>query len=305
MVVLCGVPGDAPFEYIADALEELNHPFIILSARKLDQVSCYYQIAKGKIEGELSVGNKSCMLSEVTGVYNRMVDFSLTPEYRQLKTWDSKYVELRKKSDAINNWINVSQCRVLNQNEPMKSNCSKLYQMLLIKKAGLWVPDSFVTNNTASLKKYQEEKGRLIYKSASGVRSIVAEFTWDNRVALIENCPTLFQSFITGTNYRVHIVGKKVFATKINSTAVDYRYAAKENKENHLEEVKLPTEIEKKCLLLSQYLNLPLAGIDLIQSQDGRWYCFEVNPSPGYTFFENATGQPIAAAIAKYLAGKD
>jgi hypothetical protein len=30
--------------------------------------------------------------------------------------------------------------------------------------------------------------------------------------------------------------------------------------------------------------------------------CFEVNPSPAYVVYEDTTGQPIAAAIARRLA---
>jgi hypothetical protein len=29
----------------------------------------------------------------------------------------------------------------------------------------------------------------------------------------------------------------------------------------------------------------------------GRWFCFEVKPSPGFSFYKEATGQPIGAAI--------
>jgi D-alanine-D-alanine ligase-like ATP-grasp enzyme len=43
----------------------------------------------------------------------------------------------------------------------------------------------------------------------------------------------------------------------------------------------------------------------LFKTEDGRWYCFEVNPSPGFSYFENLTGQPIAKAIATYLTGKE
>jgi hypothetical protein len=30
-------------------------------------------------------------------------------------------------------------------------------------------------------------------------------------------------------------------------------------------------------------------------------YCFEVNPSPAYSYYESHTGQPISAALARYL----
>jgi D-alanine-D-alanine ligase-like ATP-grasp enzyme len=54
---------------------------------------------------------------------------------------------------------------------------------------------------------------------------------------------------------------------------------------------------------LSRALALPLAGIDLRRAPDGRWFCFEVNPCPGFTYYEAHTGQPIAAAIAALLDG--
>jgi glutathione synthase/RimK-type ligase-like ATP-grasp enzyme len=55
-------------------------------------------------------------------------------------------------------------------------------------------------------------------------------------------------------------------------------------------------------LQLAQRLELPLAGIDLRRTPDGRHVCFEVNPSPAFSFYEQRTGLPIAAAIARYLA---
>lgn len=67
----------------------------------------------------------------------------------------------------------------------------------------------------------------------------------------------------------------------------------------------LPAPIAERCIRLTKQLNLPLAGIDLFESQTGRYYCFEVNPSPGFSYFEEHTGQRISLAIADYLAGSD
>jgi len=36
---------------------------------------------------------------------------------------------------------------------------------------------------------------------------------------------------------------------------------------------------------------------------DREVYCFEVNPCPAFSYFEANTGQPIADAVAKHLAG--
>jgi glutathione synthase/RimK-type ligase-like ATP-grasp enzyme len=90
-----------------------------------------------------------------------------------------------------------------------------------------------------------------------------------------------------------------VFACTVISEADDYRYST-ERVEMH--PCELPGEIAALCRSLAQSMQLPIAGLDLRQDPDGNWYCFEVNPSPGFTYFEKATGQPISAAVARLLA---
>jgi D-alanine-D-alanine ligase-like ATP-grasp enzyme len=48
-------------------------------------------------------------------------------------------------------------------------------------------------------------------------------------------------------------------------------------------------------------MKLIVAGIDLRHTPAGKWYCFEVNPSPGFTYYQAATHQPIDEAIAQLL----
>ena len=48
---------------------------------------------------------------------------------------------------------------------------------------------------------------------------------------------------------------------------------------------------------------MAFAGIDLKYASDDYVYCFEVNPNPGFSYYESSTGQPIANAVASYLGG--
>ena len=63
----------------------------------------------------------------------------------------------------------------------------------------------------------------------------------------------------------------------------------------------LPDSIVTECIALTRRLGLELSGIDLRLADDGRVVCFEVNPSPAFIAYEDVTGQPIAAAIARHL----
>jgi glutathione synthase/RimK-type ligase-like ATP-grasp enzyme len=66
----------------------------------------------------------------------------------------------------------------------------------------------------------------------------------------------------------------------------------------------LPDALAERCLRLAHALGLAVAGIDLKLAPDQQVYCFEVNPSPAFSYYEAHTGQPIAQAIARYLAAE-
>ena len=62
------------------------------------------------------------------------------------------------------------------------------------------------------------------------MRSIVQELSERDQKNLhkLRDLPTQFQQFIAGTNIRVHVVGTEIFATQIESDAVDYRYTSQD-----------------------------------------------------------------------------
>jgi glutathione synthase/RimK-type ligase-like ATP-grasp enzyme len=163
-----------------------------------------------------------------------------------------------------------------------------------------------ITNDPELVRAFRARHQRIIYKSISGVRSIVQTFS-DEDLARLENirwCPTQFQAFVEGTNVRVHTIGQKVFATAITD-ATDYRYAQRQSGDHaELREVELSDELAEMSVGLSEGLGLGFAGIDLKITPGNRVYCFEVNPSPAFSYYEGNTGQPIAKAVASYLAGR-
>jgi hypothetical protein len=62
----------------------------------------------------------------------------------------------------------------------------------------------------------------------------------------------------------------------------------------------VPGRIAENCRAVTEALELPIAGIDLIRTPEGEWYFLEANPSPAFTFYpDRAT---VAARIARLLA---
>ncbi len=181
------------------------------------------------------------------------------------------------------------------------------YQLQLIAEHGLGVPETLVTNDPDLVRAFHARYGRVIYKSISSERSIVKELDADDleRLDAIRWCAVQFQAYIEGTDVRVHTVGDQVFATAITTAATDYRYAQRQTGiAPSFEAIELPDETAARCVALARGLGLGFTGIDLRITPDGRVVCFEVNPSPVYSYYESHTGQPIAAAVAAYLAGE-
>jgi glutathione synthase/RimK-type ligase-like ATP-grasp enzyme len=196
-------------------------------------------------------------------------------------------------------------CPVVNRVAGGMSNNSKPYQGLLLRGAGLRVPPTLVTNDADAARAFHAKHGDVIYKSLSGVRSIVRRLGPEGvaRLECLRNGPAQFQAFVEGDNVRVHTVADRVFAARIRCDAVDYRYAHRDGLSMAMEPTTLPRAIERACVTVARNLDLLLARIDLKETPQGDWYCFEVNPCPGFLYYERHSGLPISAALADLLHG--
>lgn len=198
--------------------------------------------------------------------------------------------------------LDSSDALVINRSGPSATNNSKPYQLTVIRQAGLMIPETFISNDGGAAGRFLSGTPDSIYKSISSVRSIVRRVSDTHRASLgdVKWCPTLFQRVVPGTNYRAHVLNGEVLAVRIESGELDYRYAR-----TTMVAAELPTDVAQKCRRLNSMLGLHFSGIDLMRTPDDEWYCFEVNPSPGYSYFEQGSGQPISAALARLLIDAD
>ena len=308
MILLCGIPSESPLALVARELAALDAAFLVLNQRRVREWDIGFEVGADGASGWLRVEGRSLSLADVVGVYPRMMDERELPEVKASAP-GSFFRELcRARHETLQRWIELTPARVLNRAAAMGSNSSKPYQAQLIAAAGLDVPETLVTNDPALVLAFRRRHGRIVYKSASSARSIVREFedADERRLGSIRHCPTQFQAYVPGVNVRVHVVGEALFATEIRTGVVDYRYAARDGvPPPELAPLELEPELARRCLALARALEQPLAGIDLKLAPDGRAHCFEVNPSPAFSYYETHTGQPIARAIARHLCGRD
>ncbi|MET0908012.1 MAG: alpha-L-glutamate ligase [Ilumatobacteraceae bacterium] len=304
MILLWGIPSEPPMRLAVEAAERAGIEHVVINQRR----AAAYDLVVDPSDpaaGWLVVDGREIRLGEIDGVYVRIMEPSRLPE--QGVGVDP---ELVARSAAFHTllltWVEFAPCRVANRTAPMASNGSKPYQARLISDAGFDTPPTLVTDDPDEVARFEARHGPLVYKSTSSVRSIVRVLDDPARQRLhrLAPLPTQFQRCEAGTDVRVHVVDDAVFAARASSTAIDYRYATSDGVDVELRAMDLPDDVARRCVALAAALDLPFAGIDLRERPDGSWVCFEVNPSPGYSWYETEAGLPISDRLVMWLDGR-
>jgi predicted ATP-grasp superfamily ATP-dependent carboligase len=303
MILLWGLPRDAPLAAVRDVLHRQGLPSAFLNQQAVLDTAIELQVGSD-VEGVIRTSNQTIDLGTVTAVYLRPHDSRRLAAVKSAGEGSSAWWHALGVEDTLLSWVELTSALVVNRPTAMASNSSKPYQAAQIQSLGFKTPPTLITTDPQAAHEFWTSHSTVIYKSISGVRSIVSRLTPEHveRLDDIVWCPTQFQQYILGNDYRVHVVGDEVFACVVVSEADDYRYAARQRAAVEIRPCDLPDECVDQCRKLAAAMDLIVAGIDLRLTPDGTWYCFEVNPSPGFTYYQEATNQRIDEAIARILA---
>jgi len=293
MILLYGRLDDPPLLSTLQALQETGAEYLLLDQTTLDREDLSLVIGSDAIGGALTAAGQVIPLESLHSIYARPLELGARLQRGRAAIIHEQLVD----------WLDVAPALVVNRPFWMQTNASKPLQIQLIGAAGFEVPETLVTSDADEALAFWHEHGRVVYKSTSGIRSIVQEL--DERAAArleqLSLLPVQFQAFVPGVDVRVHVVGDQAFAAEIVGAGVDYRYATRNGSSTTMTAITLAPEVEHKCVALSRSLGLPLSGIDLRRRPNGQYVCFEVNPMPAYTYFEAHAGLPIARALADLL----
>ena len=297
MIVFFGRLDDRPLALAIERAAAGDIPHLVVDQTRLHEADFVLDVGADRVDGRLRACGTELELGAIAAVYARPLMLPTTRD-------DLARSRAEQFNGAFLEWLDDAACLVVNRPRAMRSNVSKPYQLQLVAAAGMPVPPTLVTNQPDLVRAFHARHGRLVYKSISGIRSIVTELDEASLQQLdrIRSLPTQFQAYVEGVDVRVHMVGDHVFATEIASAATDYRYARRNGEVATLSPTELPAVVRRRCVDLARGLELPFCGIDLRRRPDGVHVCFEVNPMPAFAYFEGETGQPIAAALVELLA---
>src|SRR5215472_1078555 len=304
LIVLWGLATERPLKAVGEELHRLGAPARLVDQREVLNTEIRLEVGNG-VSGSLRTHDQTIDLGKVTAFYLRPYESCKLPVIASAGRGSSAWKHASEVDDALASWSEVTSALVVNRFAAMATNNSKPYQLNEIRAVGFSVPETLVTTDPQAVRAFWERHGAVVYKSVSAIRSRVSRLRPEHvgRLADVSSCPTQFQQYVAGTDHRVHVVGTEVFPCEIRCQADDYRYPGQQGVE--IWACRLPQEVEDRCRSLANVLQLPVAGIDLRRTPEGQWFCFEVNPSPAFTYYQEATGQPIANAIARLLMAAD
>ena len=189
----------------------------------------------------------------------------------------------------------------------------KLRSLQLLAKAGVSIPKTVVSRNTADIDDLLDKlggapviiklargthgNGVVLAESKKAAKSVLQAFYLQNE----DGTNILVQEYIkesAGTDIRAFVVGGRVVAS-MKRQSLDDDFRSNLHKGGEGSKVKLTDEERKMCIRAAKAMGLNVAGVDFMRSERGP-LILEVNASPGFGI-EQITGRDVATPIIEYI----
>jgi ATP-grasp ribosomal peptide maturase len=260
--------------------------------------------------GTLQAGKRHVGLDEIGGIYFRRptaFEFGGLP--------DAAAAWARAEARSGLGGLLMAQRRWLNHPHRVGYAEYKPVQLAEAIRTGLAVPRTLITNDVAEARAFASSVGQVVYKPLSPARppgpeehsmlytSVVEPRHLAEDGDAVGVTMTLFQERIACQHaIRLTVVDGQMFAAAIHAhssaAALDWRTDQAHLSYSHTE---VPPPVAAGVRTLMTALQLRFGAFDFLLTPEGEWVFLEVNPNGQWVFIEQATGLPIAAAIADAL----
>jgi ATP-grasp ribosomal peptide maturase len=308
-------PFDPTADYVVSELNRRGEPVfrcdpgefprrLTVTARLDDQGTSW--------AGSLRLPEREVSLSDVgCAYYRRPTGFDLPAGMsEQVRRWSAAEARMGLGGvlSALPRWLNHPAATASAEYKPL--------QLAHARACGLAVPPTLVTNDPAAAAKFVADVGRAVYKpfTPAGItegdvhRTV---FTTPVTVADLDDSirftAHLLQAWVEKRyEVRLTVVDGTCLGARIDAgseaAAVDWRA---DPEALIYTPIDAPATVRDGVRALMARLRLRFGCFDFAVSRDGRWWFLEVNPNGQWAWIEDATGLPIAAALADALTRED
>ncbi|MBT2468511.1 ATP-grasp ribosomal peptide maturase [Streptomyces sp. ISL-66] len=268
-------------------------------------VSARYGIRPAHAAGRMLTPSRAARLDDVRSVYWRRPTW---PTFPHLSPDDARFAAAQTRyglggvlhalTDPL--WVN----------HPLRNAEAdyKPHQLAHAERLDLAVPATLITNDPGEAREFVAAHPAVIHKTlraTSYQRDGIPVVSWAEQVTAdeiddrVRVAPHLFQLRVDkACDVRVLIVGRRVFAVRIESDLLDWRrdYSALA-----YSVITLPTPLESALLAFLDAFGLASGSFDLAVDRAGTYWLLELNPNGQWGWLEERTGLPMSAAFADLL----
>jgi len=198
------------------------------------------------------------------------------------------------------------------------STVNKIEILALVKKHGLDIPASLLTNTKAKLTEFKYKHGSIITKAAGEIltfkkvenskTSSYITYTEEITAEVLEQIPehfyySLFQEKLDKElEIRTFFLNDKCYSTAIFSQLnMQPQVDSRKNTNDRKVPFKLPDSIENAIREIMAELELNTGSVDIVKTKGGRFVFLEVNPVGQYDMTSYSCNYHLDMEIAEYL----
>jgi len=206
--------------------------------------------------------------------------------------------------------LEASGVRVVNRSRALEAAIDKYLSLARLEAAGLPVPETFVSEQTAgALEAFERLGGDVVMKpifgsEGRGLERLTSPALASERCAALEAAGSVIylQRFVRhpGHDYRILVLGGEVLCgMRRAATASWITNVARGATPLPLD---VTPELASLAVRAAAALGAEVAGVDILPDADGRLWVLEVNGVPGWRALAQVTGIDVAARILEQVA---
>lgn len=270
---------------------------LVLSARFATRLA--------QVAGRVATASRSADLASVRALYWRR---PVWPSFGQFDESDARFAAAQVRHGLGGVLYALPGCRYVNHPLRNLEADYKPIQLAVAQRLGFTVPPTLVSNDLADIRAFIAAHRDVVYKALRWTpyqQGGTAMTTWTEPVTAYELdesvtvVPHLFQTRVDkAADLRVVVVGRRVFAVRIDSDLLDWR---KDYEALAYSVVQLPAHLENALTAFLDHFGLASGSFDLAVDYEGNYHWLECNPNGQWGWLEDATGLKLAEAYADLL----
>lgn len=270
------------------------------------------EIHDGHIEGVIANEHHRVTFDDICAAWYRRPHSFFPSTINPLSTQLSDYVKSQSAATMRTLYACLQTLWVGHPHKLQRADVKAL-QLAEASKAGLTTPHTLISNQPEKVAAFVDRLGdtecavkTLYCRGVSGEDGYRMPLTTvlpkGHSLDAVALAPSVFEPYVAkAAELRCVVIGRKIFAAKINSQANEKTRQDWRAGDCQYEVFSLPARVEAAIHRLMDSFEINFASLDMIVTPDGDFVFLELNPNGQWLWLELDLGLPLVASLADLL----